>query len=92
MRGIVQVSHDAASGARHRRRMRQIDLDGGIHTTIAAGGEDPPPSAITVTASAPGLAPASVDIPLSTDPGADSVLAAAAESMPGGGAHQQQRW
>ena len=39
VRGVVQVTHDAASPAHHRRRLTQIDLDGNRRTTIAAPGE-----------------------------------------------------
>ena len=79
MRGVVQVTLDAASSPHHRQRLVQIDVDGGVRTQIA-GEHEPqdPPATITVGVSSPGLHPATVDIPLSTDRDRDSVLAAAA--------------
>ena len=91
-RGIVQVTHDASSPAAHRERLRQIDLEGGRRTTIVPPGDESSAvaavaSAITVTASGPGLAPASVSIPVSAEAAAHGVLADAARSL-----GTSQRW
>lgn len=78
-RAVVAVTHDAATSAWHRARLLHIDVDAGARTTIA----DPhlpgaaAAAAITVSATAPGLAAAAVSIPLSTDAARDSVLSAA---------------
>lgn len=80
VRGIVQVTVDAASPAWHRGRMREIDADGGVRTRVATA-EDAPPASIVVTASSSGLKSASITIPVSTDAAKDSVLAAAAASV-----------
>ena len=87
-RGIVQVTHDAASSAAHRRRLYQIDIDGNRRTTIAnpdrsreAQQVQTAPSEITVVASSPGLVSASVSIPVSTNSLAHSVLASATASI-----------
>lgn len=71
-RGIVQVSQDSATPEQHRRRLRQIDVDGGRRTTIDLGGS-PQPAAIVVTASSPGLKPATIEIPVSTNVSQHSV-------------------
>ena len=101
VRGIVQVTHDAASSPQHRRQLRQIDLDGNQRTTIAAaapeeeagGGEEaagptPPVASINVTASSPGLATGVLSIPVSDDAATHSVLAAAANSRRSGDSEQ----
>ncbi len=85
-RGIVQVTVDAASA--RRPRLIEVDAEGGRRTRIV-----PPtsvvahPKVMTVTASSPGLAPASADIPLSVDARRHSVLAAAVQSL-----GQKQHW
>lgn len=89
VRGIVQVTHDAASPPAHRARLVQIDTDGGKRTVIVnpgiKGNEKEMPSTITVKASSPGLKSAMVNIPLTTDAAQHSVLASAARSVAGGG-------
>lgn len=68
-RAIIRSSSDHASSPAHRRLMRQIDLDHGRRTTIA----DPdsvlrgPLDPIVVTATAKGMADATLSIPLTTD-------------------------
>ena len=88
-RGIVQVTLDAATPQLHRQRLHEIDVDGGIRTQIASDFNLASPSSrglatptsITVTASSPGLASATLDIPLSTDQETHSVLASARRSL-----------
>jgi hypothetical protein len=88
VRGIVQVTHDAASFVQHRHRLREIDLDGNRRTTIAAALQEgekagPTPTSIEVAASSLGLATGMISIPVSTDAAKHSVLAAAADSRAG---------
>ena len=87
VRGLVQVTHDTATPLLHRRRLTQIDVEGGLRTTIADPDyeQEQAPGAVAtdieVTASAPGLASASLKIPLSADVAAHSVLASAEQSV-----------
>lgn len=88
VRGIVQVTHDASSPPRHRSRLAQIDVDGSARTMIvspdAAAAQYVVPTEIIVTASSPGLATATIRIPLSTDVEKHSVLASATRSLASG--------
>jgi hypothetical protein len=71
---VIQVTVDAVSPARDR--MRAIDVDGGARTQVLPEGAPCPTEAITVTATAPGLPPATIVIPVSCAP-ADAPLEAA---------------
>jgi len=81
-RAIVQVTEDHASPEQHRRRLLQIDTEGGVRTHIVlpgmhAGAADN----IVVEASAPGLGSSMVTIPVTDDMENHSVLAVAEKSM-----------
>ena len=81
-RAIVQVTQNAASSLHHRKRLIQIDRDGGVHTHIVPLGDTSPrDDAIVVQASAKGLESSTVSIPVSTDAGTHGVLAAAKTSV-----------
>ena len=73
---------DGSSPAWHRRRLRQIDLEGNRRTRILLDDElAAAPTAIEVEASSPGLASARIAIPLSYNAARDAVLAVAARSV-----------
>ena len=81
-RAIVRVSLDGATPAAARALRASIDVEAG-RGPRSSGVLPPgaaPPAALLVTASAPGLPPASVSIPLSVDP-ADAPLAVARSSV-----------
>jgi hypothetical protein len=81
-RVIVQTNENAAFAPHHRRRLTQIDRDGGIHTHIVPPDDTSPRAdAIVVEASVKGLESAKVSIPVSTDTVTHSVLAAAKRSV-----------
>ena len=76
-RAIVQVTQNAASSLHHRKRLIQIDRDGGVRTHIVPLGDTSPrDDAIVVQASAKGLESSTVSIPVSTDASIHGVLAA----------------
>lgn len=82
VRGVVQVTTDAATSPKLRRRVREVDTDGGHRTQVL----DPASivhvdSAITVSATSPGLKDAELKIPVSVDVQHDSVLAVAVRSL-----------
>ena len=81
-RVIVQVTQNAASSLHHRKRMIQIDREGGVCTHIVPP-EDTSPrdDAIVVQASVEGLGSSTVSIPVSTDIDADGVVAVAKKSV-----------
>jgi len=77
-RGLVQVAADCTSP--HRLLMAGVDLDGGNRTAVPSGAACAALAAgagIAVTASAPGLGSATVQIALSVDEGADGAFAVA---------------
>ena len=80
-RAIARVTLLATGTPAERALLAAVNVDAGRgnSSAVSAGGA-PPPLGFTVTATAPGLAPGSVTIPLSTDP-ADDVLAVAAASV-----------
>jgi hypothetical protein len=81
-RAIVQVTRNAASSLHHRKRLIQIDRDGGIRTHIVPPGDTSPgDDAIVVQASVDGLGTSTVSIPVSTDMESDGVLATAKKSV-----------
>ena len=81
-RAIVQTTENAASLPHHRRRMIQIDRDGGIRTHIVSPEDSSPrANAIVVEASAKGLGSSQVSIPVSSDAKIHGVLAAAKASV-----------
>ena len=81
-RAIVQVTHNAASSLHHRKRLIQIDRDGGIRTHIVPPGDTSPgDDAIIIQASVEGLGASTVSIPVSTDASVDGVLAVAKMSV-----------
>ena len=66
-RAFVRSTSDHATPLAHRRRLLEVDLEGGLSTRVADGvapGALPP---IIVTATAAGLKPATLAIPLSAD-------------------------
>ena len=77
-RAIVQVTEDRATSPHHRRRLIEIDREGGIRTRIISpeerGASD---DSIVVQASVEGLGSATVSIPVTTDIETQSVLAIA---------------
>ena len=77
----IRSTSDHATPLEHRLRMRSIDLDGGALTSVSseAAGVDLAMAPIVVTASVPGLPPATLEIPLSADP---SLLPLAVASRP----------
>ena len=81
-RAIIQVTQDHASSPLHRKRLMQIDRDGGIRTRIIPPGINKSTAdAIVVEASVDGLGKASVSIPVSTDADTHGVLAVAKRSL-----------
>ena len=79
VRAVVMGTVNAAGPGWIRDRIREIDLETGLRTTVL--GAEPPadPAPIVVSATADGLAAGSVTVPTSTDPGTDGVLAVAAQ-------------
>ena len=77
-RAIVQVTEDHATSPLHRKRLIEIDREGGIRTRIISpderGASD---DSIVVQASVEGLGSATVSIPVTTDIVTQSVLAVA---------------
>ena len=81
-RAIIQVTQNAASSLHHRKRLIQIDRDGGVRTYIVPPGDTSPrDEAIVVEASAKGLDSSTVSIPISADTNTHGVLAAAKKSL-----------
>ena len=82
VRGVVMVTQDRASSYHARARMLEVDgaTAGGGHHPVVVAPDDASPAAteIVVEISTPGLPPARVAIPLSSDASADGYLAAAA--------------
>ena len=76
-RVIVQVTKDQASKPLHRKRLLQIDSEGGVRTTIVPPGVEEPLEDIIVEASVEGLGSSQVTIPVSTDADKDGVLSVA---------------
>ncbi len=77
-RAIVQVTQDGSSSALHRKRLIQIDRDGGILTRIVPpDAKSAAPDVIVVEAAVDGLGKASVSIPVNTDESVHRVLASA---------------
>ena len=87
VRGFVQVTEHHAGSAAERARMAFIDQEA-AYTTVHADGRAPP-SSITVVASSPGLASATVHIPVSAE-SKHGVLQAAVRSVQHG--MEPQRW
>lgn len=84
----MQVTTDAATHPKHRRRLLEVDVDAGRRTRI----QDPmssidAASVITVTATSPGLTSHTIDIPVSIHAETHAVLAVAANSI-----LQEQKW
>ena len=78
----MQTSENAAFPPHHRRRLAQIDRDGGIRTFIVPPDDDSPRAdTIVVEASVKSLETAKVSISVSTDTSTHSVLAAAKKSV-----------
>lgn len=81
-RAVVRVTLLATGSPSDRALVSAVNADAGKSaesSTVLAGGATPP-TALTVTATVPGLASGSVTIALSVDP-ADAVLAVAARSV-----------
>jgi hypothetical protein len=81
-RAIVKAALAAVGSAEYRTTLAALSPDAGGAAGSAPVwlGAGPPPAFMTVTASAPGLQSASLNVSLSIDP-ADSVLAVAARSV-----------
>ena len=73
-RAIIQVTKDQSSSLLHRKRLMQIDSDGGIRTIIVPPGFEEPLEDIIIEASVKGLGSTQVSIPVSTDAEKDGVL------------------
>ena len=73
-RAIIQVTKDQSSSLLHRKRLMQIDSDGGIRTIIVPPGFEEPLEDIIIEASVEGLGSSQVSIPVSTDADKDGVL------------------
>ena len=81
-RVLVQTTVNVASSELHRKRMIQIDRDGGIRTHIVSPGDmSPRADAIVVQASVEGLGSATVSMPVSSNLDTDGVLAVAKNSL-----------
>ena len=81
-RVIVQTTENVAFSSHHRKRMMQIDRDGGIRTLIIPPGDaSPRADAIVVQATVEGLGNPTISIPVSTNLDQDGVLAAAKMSI-----------
>ena len=80
-RAIVQVTEDRASSALHRKRLMQIDRDGGIRTRIVHPQDVSSADAIVVDVSVEGLGTFSVSIPVTSDESTHGVLAVAKGSL-----------
>lgn len=83
VRGIVRVTVDASGEPTDRALQAAINLDAGAgprSSSIMQGPSGGAPTSLTVTASAPGLPSATINVPLSVNP-ADEVLAVAAASV-----------
>lgn len=81
-RAIVQVTEDSSSSSVHRKRLLQIDRDGGTLTRIVhPGGTSTADEAIVVEASVDGLGTSSVSIPVTSDEYTHGVLAVAKRSL-----------
>ena len=82
VRSIFRSTLDASASDEYRALQAQVNVDAGkgFSSSILQGPASSAPSSFTVTASAPGLPPATLTINLSTDP-SDSVLAVAAASV-----------
>lgn len=78
-RGIVQVTEHRVGSLAQRELLASIDKDS-AHATVITNAS-PGPTSITVMASSPGLASASVSIPVSVDKDQHGVLAAATASF-----------
>jgi hypothetical protein len=81
-RAVVRATLDAATpdAVRARRIAMEVDAGKGHRSSSSMPLGGTPPRALTVTATARGLPPASLDIPLSVDP-KDAPLAVAAASV-----------
>lgn len=80
-RAVVQVTEDRSTSPLHRRRLMEIDREGGVRTRIVApGGRGGGDGGIVVQASVEGLGSATVSIPVTTDIATHGVLATAATS------------
>ena len=81
-RVIVQTTENSASPLRHRKRLIQIDRDGGIRTRIVPPEDrSPRADAIIVEASVKGLESVRASIPVSSDASVHGVLSAAKMSL-----------
>ena len=66
-RAIVQVTQDSSSSHLHRKRLLQIDRDGGVVTRIANPGDTFADSEIVIEASVDGMGTSTVSIPVTSD-------------------------
>ncbi len=81
VRGIVQVTQNAASAPWHRARLAEIDVEGEAGPTELIVNGVLGATEIVVEASSPGLRSGRATIALSTDEATDGVLAVAAASV-----------
>jgi hypothetical protein len=81
-RAVVQVTQDSSSSSLHRKRLMQIDRDGGLRTLIVLPGDTSTrDTAIVVEASVDGLETSSVSIPVTSDGYNHGILAVAKRSL-----------
>ena len=80
-RVIIQVSEDSASSSLDRKRMMQIDRDGGIRTRIVSPDETSKVKSIVVQVSVDGLQSTTVSIPVTSDESTHGVMAVAKTSI-----------
>lgn len=81
-RAIVRVTLAATGSAEERALLAAVNVDAGASPESSAvlSGATPPPTALIISASAPGLTSGTVTVALSVDP-ADAVLAVASRSV-----------
>ncbi len=80
-RAIVQVTQDHSSSSLRRKRLMQIDCDGGIRTHVLLPEDTTADDAIVVEASVDGLGTSTVSIPVTSDEYTHGVLAVAKRSV-----------
>ena len=80
-RVVIQVTEDSTSPSLHRKRVMQIDRDGGIRTRILSPGDTSDADSIVVQVSVDGLGSSIVSVPVTTDDNTHGVLAVAKRSI-----------
>ena len=80
-RVVVQVTEDSASSPLHRKRMIQIDRDGGIRTRVVSPDGASDANSIVVQVSVDDLGSTTVTIPVTSDESTHGVMAVARKSI-----------